>query len=46
MSPATEKWKELVVSHHLSTRAAGKGLQVVSRESPLQKLPKPASSTI
>ena len=46
MSPAAEKWKESVVSHHLSAKAARRGLHVESLESPRQKVPKPARSTM
>ena len=46
MSPAAEKCNESLVSHRLSARAAWRGLHVESLESPRQKAPKPARSTI
>ena len=35
ISPVAEMWKESVVSHHLSTKAARKGLLAVRRETPM-----------
>ena len=46
MSPAAEKWKESVVSHLLSARAARRGLQVDNLARPRQKVSKPARSTM